>query len=135
MPRFDFGAFTAEIPPGWEVGADPEDDSLTAVFPPSGDCYVQISSYAGPPDEPTAEELWDFAADTVAPLGITEHEIRRDAHGYALDARDPGEPEGLIAFRLWRERLIFATFYFAPEDALHVSAVEAMFTSLAPVST
>jgi hypothetical protein len=131
MPRFDFGMYTADVPPGWEVGEDPEDGELTAVFPGTGTSYVQISAFSGPPDEPTTDELWDFAEETVSGLAVAKDAIRHLDEGLALDVHDP-EARAVVAFRLWRGRLVFASFYYEAADEEHVSAAKEMFGSLAP---
>ena len=130
----DFGSFTGDVPDGWTVG---EDDDLLAVFPPTGDAYVQISSYRGPDDVvPTQDELWDFAQDSLErSWAVHKEAIRRDGAGYALDAEGPTSlGHGVIAFRLWPSRLLFATFYYTDQDGVHVPAAKAFMASLQPAN-
>jgi hypothetical protein len=134
MKRAEIGSWTAVVPVGWTVGSDGE---LMAVYPPDGDSYVQISTYRGPEDEePSAAELWDFAADSLEPSwNVTQDAIRHEPPGFVLDAEGATDTGGaIVTFRYWPSRLLFATFYYSLEDVGLTDAVRSMFASILPAS-
>src|SRR5687768_11413043 len=115
MQRTPFGSVSAAGPAGWTVASD---DDLLAVYPPDAEAYIQISTYLGPEDhEPSATELWECAGDALeTSWAVTQGAIRELPSGFALDAEGPTKDgAGVLAFRLWPGRLLFAAFYFRPE--------------------
>ena len=94
MPPIDLGGFWATLPEGWTIG---NDEGLTAVYPPDGDEYVQVTTYRGPDGyQPTAEELWEFASQSIGEAWpVTVASVRKHENGYSLDAEGPVEAEGL----------------------------------------
>ena len=135
MPRTELGPFSAVLPSGWTVGSDGD---LLSVYPPDGEAYVQISTYIGPEDDkPSAAELWDFAEESLEPSwSVTQDAIRAEPLGFALDAEGPTDfGAGLLAFRMWPGRLLFATFYYEPKDARSAESARSFFASIRPVQT
>ena len=128
-------AFSAVVPSGWTVGSDGD---LIAIYPPDGEAYVQISTYVGPDDhEPSAAELWKFrrGIQWKSSWSVTKDGIRPEPPGFALDAEGPTEfGAGLMTFRLWPGRLLFATFYYEPKDARLTEAARKFFASIRPGS-
>lgn len=140
MPRYHMSTYQVDVPDGWAVGADEEDQTLDAIVPPdSGGARVFVSAYSAPPNHtPTADELWEFVEESVAGWGSTPSDIRQDRDGFALDVRgDTAEATGIVAARLWPGTLVFASYYYEPNDPDDVSqlpVVEQVFASLAPIS-
>jgi hypothetical protein len=133
--RQSFGGFSADVPADWTVG---DDGSLLAIYPPYGESVIQISTYRGPPrHEPSAAELLEFAEPSMTPEKWHKDppSVRQIADGYFaidLETSDEGGLSMLYGYRLWRGRLLLATYTYAAEDVHFLPDARSLIESIEP---